>query len=697
MTKDTLIPSSWDTSVAQSMNEQELLLYRSNLLGSDKRITNYGGGNTSAKITCKDPISGKNVDILWVKGSGGDIGSIKMNGFATLYMDKLQSLKNVYRGKAFEDEMVGYLPHCTFNLNTCASSIDTPLHTYIPKRHIDHLHPDSIIAIAASKNGKQLTNEIFGDKIGWVPWQRPGYQLGLDLEQIYNNNPNLDGVILESHGLFTWADTAEECYTLSLKIINKAQQWLDKNTAGKIIFGGAKHRTLPPNQRLEIATQLMPAIRGKISKNLYQIGHFNDDDDVLEFVNSVDMQRLSEMGTSCPDHFLRTKIKPLIIPFTPQDNNLDSVMESLDSLLEQYRKDYKTYYQTYKHNNSPAMRDSNAIIYLVPGVGMLSFAKDKTTARIASEFYINAIHVMRGADTVSTYKSLPKQEAFDIEYWLLEQAKLHRMPKPRSLAGRTAFITGGAGGIGQSSAMRLLQEGACVVLADINDKALWDAQKTLSEKFGSNVVHSVVMDVTKEHMIIKAFKESIITFGGIDILISNAGIASSAPFEETELSTWNLNQHILSTGYFLVSREAFRHMKKQNLGGSIIFIVSKNGLVASKNAAAYCTAKASEIQLARCIALEGAESSIRVNTINPDAVIQGSKIWDSDWQKQRADSYNISVNELDNHYRQRSLLKRSVLPQDIAEAVYFFASDLSAKSTGNILNVDAGNASAFTR
>lgn len=698
---DTLIPNSWDENATANMSEQDLLLYRSNLLGSDKRVTNYGGGNTSAKIMCKDPISEQDVDVLWVKGSGGDIGSMKMDGFATLYMEKLQSLKTLYRGKEWEDEMVHLLPHCTFNLNTRAGSIDTPLHAYIPKRHIDHLHPDSIIAIAASQNSKALTQDIFGGDIGWLPWQRPGYQLGLDLSKIYHENPNLKGVILESHGLFTWADTARECYTLSIDMINKAQQWLDKEMAGgitgKTIFGGVKHQSLDSDERRAIAARLMPVIRGHISKDIYQVGHFNHDADVLEFVNSVDLERLSAMGTSCPDHFLRTKIKPLILPFNPEDNNLEDVLEGLEDLLATYRTDYQNYYEKCKHDDSPPMRDSNAIIYLIPGVGMLSFAKDKATARIASEFYINAIHVMRGADTLSDYQGLPPQEAFDIEYWLLEEAKLQRMPKPKSLAGQVAFITGGAGGIGQATAHRLLQEGACVVLADIDADNLSTVQDKLSQDYSPDVVHTVHMDVTQEKSVMQGFQSASLAFGGVDILVSNAGIASSAPIDETSLSMWQLNQDILSTGYFLVSREGFKTMKMQNLGGRMIFIASKNALVASPNAAAYCTAKASEIQLARCLALEGASHNIRVNTINPDAVIQGSKIWDGDWKQERADSYNITIDELATHYRNRSMLKQSVLPSDIAQGVYFFASEASAKSTGNILNVDAGHAGAFTR
>lgn len=692
-----LLDNRWDDTKAATLDEPGKLLYRSNLLGSDKRITNYGGGNTSAKVEEIDPLTGQKVQVLWVKGSGGDVGTIKLDGFATLYQDKLDALKGIYKGVDDEDRMVGFLPHCTFNLNPRAASIDTPLHGFVPFTHVDHMHPDAIIAIAASKNSRELTAEIFGDDIGWLPWRRPGFQLGLDLEAFVKSNPKARGVVLESHGLFTWANDAKTCYETTLAIINKAIEWLDQKTSSKAAFGGIVKQSLDALERRAIAARLMPEIRGLISKDERKLGHFDDQDAVLEFVNAKDLQPLARLGTSCPDHFLRTKIRPLVIDFNPAKPDIDGIVAGLEASLEAYRTDYTRYYESCKHNNSPKMRDPNPVIFLIPGVGMLSFARDKATARIAGEFYVNAINVMRGASAVSEYQGLPEQEAFDIEYWLLEEAKLQRMPKPKSLAGRIAFITGGAGGIGYATAERLAGEGACVVLADIDAGSLKSAHDNLSKRFGSDQVRSVELNVTDEKAVINAFTEASAELGGIDILVSNAGIASSAPIETTELSMWNRNIDILVTGYFLVSREAFRLFRRQKIGGNVVFVASKNGLAASPGASAYCTAKAAEIHLARCLALEGAEAGIRVNVVNPDAVLRGSKIWDGEWREQRAASSKIDVTELEEHYRKRSLLKLNVLPEDIAEAIYFLASDASAKSTGNIINVDAGNQQSFPR
>ncbi|WP_170415991.1 bifunctional rhamnulose-1-phosphate aldolase/short-chain dehydrogenase [Ruegeria atlantica] len=695
--QNQLLENQWDTEAVVGMSESDLLLYRSNILGSDKRVTNYGGGNTSAKVKETDPLTGQEVEVLWVKGSGGDIGSMKLDGFATLYMEKLNALKGLYRGVEFEDEMVAYLPHCTFKLNPRSASIDTPLHAYVPRKHVDHVHADAIIAIAASKNSQELTQEIFGDRIGWLPWKRPGYELGLWLEKFCLENPHAEGVVLESHGLFTWADTAKDCYDCTIDVINVATDWLAKRSKDVPAFGGAKHVNLSPDERRAIAARLMPAFRGFVSSAQHMVGHFNDSDTVLEFINARELEPLAALGTSCPDHFLRTKIRPLVVQFDPLRKKVDEVLEGLPAQMQAYRNDYAAYYERCKHETSPAMRDPNAVVYLIPGVGMITFAQDKATARVSGEFYVNAINVMRGASAVSEYCGLPEQEAFDIEYWLLEEAKLQRLPKPKSLAGRIALITGGAGGIGAATAERCLAEGACVMLADINAENLAATETALNKKFGVDVVRSVLMDVTDEAAVALALKETSVEFGGIDILVSNAGVASSAPVEDTTLALWNRNMDILSTGYFLVSREAFKVMRMQDLGGSIVFVGSKNGLAASPNASAYCTAKASEIHLARCLALEGAEAGIRVNVVNPDAVLRGSKIWEGDWLEQRASTYGTDKEGLEEMYRNRSMLKRSVLPEDIAEACYFFAAETSSKSTGNILNVDAGNVQAFTR
>lgn len=693
----TRLANLWDDAKAQAMSEPERLVYRSNVLGSDKRVTNYGGGNTSSKIWQNDPLTGQSVEVLWVKGSGGDSASIKLDGFATLYMDKLRALKGLYRGLEHEDEMVGYLPHCTFNLNPRAASIDTPLHAFVPKPYVDHMHPDAIIAIAAAKDSQALTKEIFGDTIGWLPWKRPGFELGLWLEKFCLENPVAKGVVLASHGLFSWGDTPKECYETTISVINQAIDWFERKSQGKPIFGGEIVKSLDAPARRAVAAKLMPRIRGLISEKSHKLGHFDDSPAVLEFVNSRDLRPLAALGTSCPDHFLRTKIRPLVIEFDPRNPDVDAVIARLVDDVAEYRVGYQAYYNRCKHADSPPVRDPNAVVYLMPGVGMFTFAGDKATARISGEFYVNAINVMRGASTVSTYVGLPDQEAFDIEYWLLEQAKLQRLPKPKALAGQIALVTGGAGGIGRATANRLLREGACVVLADIDEAALASANDELAKAYGKDFVRPVVINVTSEDQVISGFAETAVEFGGIDILVSNAGLASSAPIEDTTLALWNKNMDILSTGYFLVSREAFRLFRTQKIGGNVVFVASKNGLAASPNAAAYCTAKAAEIHLARCLALEGAEAQIRVNVVNPDAVLRGSKIWTGEWKEQRAAAYKMSTDDLEEHYRSRSMLKRSVFPEDIAEAIYFFASDMSAKSTGNIINVDAGNAQSFTR
>lgn len=689
MSNSVTVPSLWDESKAARLDEPGLLLYRSNLLGADLRITNFGGGNTSAKVAAKDPLTGKDVTVLWVKGSGGDIGSMKLDGFATLYQDKLDSLKGLYTSLEQEDAMVHALNHCIFNLNPRAPSIDTCLHGYVPYRHVDHVHSDAVIAIAASDDAEQLTRDVFGGEIGFLPWQRPGIDLGIKLGEMARQNPGYVGVVLGSHGLFTWGNSAKESYDTTLRIINKAAVWLENNRR-KPAFGGEKVSALPEAERRAAALRLLPEIRGRISKHERKIGHFVDTPDVLDFVNSAMLGTLAPLGTSCPDHFLRTKIRPLILPH-------DADGAALDRLIDGYRADYSAYYERCKHPDSPAIRDPNAVIYLIPRVGMLSFAKDKSTARIAAEFYVNAINVMRGASGVSAYRGLPEQEAFNIEYWLLEEAKLARMPKPRSLAGRVAFITGGAGGIGSAIASKLLSEGACVVLADIDQASLNEVTEGFAKSYGKDNVRGVRMDVTSEDAVIAAMNETALAFGGVDIVVNNAGITISAPVEDTTLELWNRNQAVMGAGYFLVGREGYRLLQRQKLGGSMVFICSKNAVAASPGASAYCAVKAAELHLARCMALEGAPHGIRVNVVNPDAVLRGSKIWQGPWRQQRAASLKITEDDLEEHYRKRSLLQRSVFPEDIAEGVYFFASDLSSKSTGNFLNVDAGNAASFTR
>jgi len=685
------IPANrWSDEEVQGKAPEDLLLYRSNRLGSDLTVTNFGGGNTSAKLDARDPLTGESVPVLWVKGSGGDIGSMKLDGFSTLYQDKLLGLEKLYRGLDHEDEMVGYLPHCTFALNPRAASIDTPLHSYLPFAHIDHVHPDAIIALAASSEGEAATQAIWGGAVGWLPWQRPGFDLGLKLRDYVAAHPGLRGVMLAGHGIICWGDSARGCYDNTIALISDAANYLNAKLADGPAFGGEVVAPLAVAERASAAARLMPALRGLMGGR--RVGHFADDAETLEFTGSRDFAKLAAIGTSCPDHFLRTKIAPLVLdPVRIDDSTY------LAERIEAYRADYAAYYQRCTRLNSPAMRDPNPVVVLVPGIGRMTFAGDKTTARLAGEFYANAINVMRGAEAIGDYVGLDEQEAFDIEYWLLEEAKLQRMPKPKPLAGRIALVTGGAGGIGAATAERLAADDACVLLVDRDADALSKAADELEGRFGRDRIRSAVCDVTDEAQVAAAFAACAREFGGLDILVANAGIASSAPIEDTTLELWQRNYDVLAQGYFLTARAAFPLMKAQG-GGSIVFIGSKNGIAAATNASAYASAKAAALHLARCLALEGAPFGIRVNTVNPDAVIKGSRIWDGDWRRERAGAHGIdSGSELEEHYRNRSMLKRDVLPEDVAEAVYFLSCDMSAKSTGNMINVDAGNAQAFTR
>jgi rhamnulose-1-phosphate aldolase/alcohol dehydrogenase len=688
-----VVPANrWVEERAATLDPEGLLLYRSNLLGSDLTVTNFGGGNTSAKLRERDPLTGETVDVLYVKGSGGDLGSMKLDGFSTLYLEKLRQLRGLYRGVAHEDEMVGYLPHCTFNLNPRAASIDTPLHALLPFAHIDHVHPDALIALAASSNGESATREIFKESVGWLPWQRPGFDLGVKLKDLVESHPNLSGVMLAGHGIIGWGDSAKACYDNTIDLIARAAEYLNARLAEGPSFGGHLLGANLPSERRRVAAALMPRLRGLMGAQGYKVGHFTDDAETLEFVGSRDFAKLAAMGTSCPDHFLRTKIAPLAL----NPSRIDDP-DYLSTALAEYRKGYADYYSRCASPKDPAVRDANPVVLLLPGVGRFAFAADKSTARLASEFYGNAINVMRGATAIGEYVGLPESEAFAIEYWALEEAKLKRMPRPKALAGRITLITGGAGGIGLSTARLLLSHGACVLIADRDAEALTSSHADLAKTYGADAVRAAVCDVTDEAQVQAAFESCAREFGGLDILVANAGLASAAPIEETTLALWNKNYDVLAQGYFLCAKAAFPLMRAQQRG-SIIFIGSKNALAATPNASAYASAKAASLHLARCLALEGAEAGIRVNVVNPDAVIRGSRIWDGEWRKERAGAYGIdSGEELEEFYRKRSLLKKNVLPEDIAEAVYFFASDASIKSTGNIINVDAGNAQAFTR
>lgn len=692
----------WDDAKAAELagDEVALLIYRSNLLGADLRLTNYGGGNTSCKLMDKDPLTGQQVEVMWIKGSGGDIGTLKKSGLAALYVDRLRSLKNVYRGVEHEDEMVELFNHSIFDLNSKAPSIDTPLHGFLPFKHIDHLHPDAAIAIAAAKDGERITDELFGGTIGWVEWKKPGFELGLQLKACLDASPNIRGIMLGSHGLFTWGDTAYESYINTLEVIEKCAEYLEENYGKKgPVFGGQKLESLAEADRKKRASTIAPILRGFCSSERHMVGHFTDDARVLEYINSNDLERLAPMGTSCPDHFLRTKISPLILDLQPNEDLSDTkaIKERLTPAFEAYRQMYADYYNSCKHDNSPGIRDSNPVIILYPGVGLFSFSKDKQTARVAAEFYTNAINVMKGAEAISEYTSLPRQEAFDIEYWLLEEAKLQRMPKPKALSGKIALVTGSAGGIGKAIAKKFVDEGAVVILNDMNAERLAGAGEELKGLYGKDAYATAILDVTNEEGIQQAMDVAALTFGGLDIVVNNAGLSISKTIADHTSKDWDLLYDVLVKGQFFVTQAAVAVMQKQAIGGDVINIVSKNALVSGPNNAGYGSAKAAQLHLSRLNAAELGPDKIRVNVVNPDAVISDSNIWAGGWAEGRAKAYGVKVEELPAYYAKRTLLNEIILPEDIANACLVLTAGLLKKSTGNVINVDGGVAAGFVR
>lgn len=687
----------WEDAKASALagDEVALFLYRSNQLGADLRITNYGGGNTSCKTTEKDPLNGEEVEVMWVKGSGGDIGTLNRAGIAGLYVDKLRALKNVYRGLEYEDEIVPLYYHCLYDLDSRAPSIDTALHGLLPFKHIDHLHPDALIAVAAAKDSEAITREIWGDSMGWIPWQRPGFDLGLQLEKCLNENPGIRGIVLGGHGLFTWGDTSYECYVNSLDVIETASAYIAEREGKKgPVFGGQKVESLPENDRKTQAAQIAPLLRGLCSSHKRMIGHFTDDERVLQFINSHDLAKLAPLGTSCPDHFLRTKIQPLVLNLAATADLSDpaEVKSQIEPDFEQYRKEYAEYYENCKYDNSPAIRDPNPVVILYPGVGMFTFAKNKQTARVAAEFYLNAINVMRGAEAITEYTALSRQEAFDIEYWLLEEAKLQRQPAEKPLSRKVAIITGAGGGIGKAIAHKLASEGANVVLTDKSE----DYLKEANGEFKRDVSTYAVCDVNQTTDIAAAYARACLEFGGVDIIVHAAGLAISKPLTEHTDKDWDILQNVLVKGQFLMAQKGVEVLRKQALGGDIINIASKNGLVAGPNNVGYGTAKAAQQHMTRLLAAELGAEKIRVNTVNPDGVIVGSKIWEGKWAEGRAKAHGIAVEDLPAHYAKRNLMNEIILPDDIADAVFALTAILG-KSTGNTLNVDGGMAAAFVR
>lgn len=670
------------------------LLARSNRLGSDPRNTNYAGGNTSAKGTETDPVTGADVELLWVKGSGGDLGTLQESGLAVLRLDRLRSLPKVYPGVEREDEMVAAFDYCLHGRGGAAPSIDTAMHGLVEAAHVDHLHPDAGIALATAADGERLTKEIFGEQVAWVPWRRPGFQLGLDIAKIKAENPAAKGVILGGHGITAWGDTSEEAEANSLMIIETAQRYIDEHGTDEP-FGAPRSgfEALSAEQRRTRAAALAPLLRGIASTDRRMVGDFNDAPEVLEFLAGDQLDRLAELGTSCPDHFLRTKVKPLVLDL-PADAELDQVTTRLRELHEAYREDYRGYYERYATADSPAMRGADPAIILIPGVGMFSYGKDKQTARVAGEFYRNAINVMRGAEAISTYTPIEESEKFRIEYWALEEAKLARMPKPRSHAGRIALVTGAASGIGRAIATRLAAEGACVVIADLDAE---QARATAAELGGPDVAIGVGADVTDAAQVQAAVDETVLAFGGVDLVVNNAGLSISKPLLETSEGDWDTQHAVMAKGSFLIARAAARAMIEQGLGGDIVYISSKNAVFAGPNNIAYSAVKADQAHQVRLLAAELGEHGIRVNGINPDGVVRGSGIFAGGWGAKRAAVYGVPESELGAFYAQRTLLKREVLPEHVANAAAALTSEEFSHTTGLHVPVDAGVAAAFLR
>ncbi|MEV7251053.1 bifunctional aldolase/short-chain dehydrogenase [Streptomyces cyaneofuscatus] len=670
------------------------LLKRSHRLGSDARNTNYAGGNTSAKGAGADPVTGAEVELLWVKGSGGDLGTLTEDGLAVLRLDRLRALKDVYPGVDREDEMVAAFDHCTFGKAGAAPSIDTAMHGLVEAAHVDHLHPDSGIALACAADGEKLTAECFGDSVVWVPWRRPGFQLGMDIAAVKAANPQSIGCVLGGHGITAWGDTSEECENNSLRIIRTAEAFLaDRGRPepfGPVIDG---YEPLPVRERHERAAALAPHIRALASQDRPQVGHFTDSEVVLNFVSRAEHPRLAALGTSCPDHFLRTKVAPLVLDLPPTAP-LDTTVRRLKELHAAYREQYAAYYQRHATADSPAMRGADPAIVLVPGVGMFSFGKDKQTSRVAGEFYVNAINVMRGAEAVSAYTPIEESEKFRIEYWELEEAKLRRMPPPKPLATRVALVTGAGSGIGKAIAHRLAAEGACVIVADLDTDS---AEAVADELGGPDRAVAVTMNVTDEEEITAAFREAVLAFGGVDLVVNNAGISISKPLLETTAKDWDLQHDIMARGSFLVSREAARLMIEQGLGGDIVYIVSKNAVFAGPNNIAYSATKADQAHQVRLLAAELGQHGIRVNGVNPDGVVRGSGIFAGGWGAQRAATYGIEEDKLGEFYAQRTLLKREVLPEHVANAVFALTAGDLTHTTGLHIPVDAGVAPAFLR
>ncbi|WP_339194291.1 bifunctional aldolase/short-chain dehydrogenase [Aeribacillus sp. FSL W8-0870] len=689
-----MVKSLWDSEKAKKLSEGlEQLVYRSNLIGADRAVCNWGGGNTSMK-TIESDFRGREIEVMWVKGSGSDLATMKAHNFTGLKLDDIRPL--IERDEMSDEEMVAYLSHCMIDHKHPRPSIETLLHAFLPFKHVDHTHPDAIISICCADNGKQIAEEIYGNRFVWVPYVRPGFTLSKMIAEGVKNNPNAELVLMEKHGLVTWGDTSEECYAKTISIINEAENYIKERIDEEKAFGGLKYKALSKDERKEILAEILPVIRGAVSDERKMILTWDDGEDVLQFVNSRNAKELSQIGAACPDHLVHTKRVPLYIEWDPQTENKEQLKEKIKEGVSNYKKDYKAYFERNK-NEGDKMFEAAPRVILIPGIGMVNTGKNEKMSRISGALYHRAIAVMKGTDALGKFVSLNENESYNVEYWPLELYKLTLAPPEAEFSRKVAFVTGGAGGIGSATCRRLASEGAHVVIADLNIEGAEEKAKEINEKYGEKRAIAVKMDVTKEEEVQAAFKEAALAFGGVDIIVNNAGLATSSPFDETTLQEWNLNMNVLGTGYFLVAREAFKQMKKQGIGGNMVFVGSKNSIYAGKNAAAYSAAKALETHLARCIAAEGGQYGIRVNSVLPDAVLQGSAIWDSKWREERARAYGISPDELEDYYKKRTTLLVNVYPEDIAEAIAFFASSKAEKTTGCMITVDGGVPAAFTR
>ncbi|OMC85484.1 bifunctional aldolase/short-chain dehydrogenase [Viridibacillus sp. FSL H8-0123] len=687
-----MIQNTWVQEKAEKKQGLEELVYRSNLIGSDRSVCNWGGGNTSMKTIEKD-FRGRDIEVMWVKGSGSDLATMGAGNFTGLRLDDIRPL--IERDEMSDEEMVEYLTHCMLDAKHPRMSIETLLHAFLPFKHVDHTHPDAIISLCCADNGKKIADEIFGDRYVWVPYVRPGFTLSKMIAEGVVQNPNAELVLMEKHGLVTWGDTSEETYEQTIKIINEAENYIHRLQT-RAPFGGAKVGYQQENKRKEIAASIMPVIRGAVSTERSMILDFDDATDILEFVNSHDASKLSKIGAACPDHLVHTKMRPLFIEWDPASGDTESLKTLIKEGITQYKEDYEDYFNRHKKDGDIMFEPAPRVI-LIPGVGMVNTGKNKNNAKVSGALYHRAVSVMKGATTLGSFVSLSENESYNVEYWPLELYKLSLAPKEKEFSRKVAFITGGAGGIGSATARKLVEEGAHVVLADLNLEGAEKLATELNEISKEQRAIAIQMNVTKEDHVQIAFQEAALAYGGVDIIVNNAGLATSSPFDETTLQEWNLNMDVLGTGYFLVAREAFKQMKTQETGGSMVFVGSKNSIYAGKNAAAYSAIKALETHLARCIAAEGGEYGIRVNSVLPDAVLQGSAIWGSRWREERAAAYGIEPDQLEEHYKKRNTLLVNIYPSDIAEAIAYFASSKSEKTTGCMMTVDGGVPAAFTR